>query len=127
MARAGLLQPHVLPLSFGTDHHRLQVQEVAVVALRVEGLQVDHPFALLDGHLGVEIRRVQSAQAPLPNLRPELPVLLPTQPVSGPTWAWRREVKATARPRPYCQCASSGSPLSVTQRCFRARLWGVAT
>jgi len=46
----------------------------------------------------------------------------PTQSVAHLGFA--SDVKAAARPKPYCQCASSGSPLSVT-RGISARAFGV--
>src|SRR5712675_2128323 len=84
MAGPGLLEAHRLPLAFGTNDDGLEVQKIAVVALVVQRLDMDQSLALIYADFGGEVGILQLAQTPLPDLRPELAVLIPVEPEFAP-------------------------------------------
>ena len=84
MARADLLEADGLFFAFRTHHHALEVQKIPIVSFLIQGIDADDAFAAVDADVGREIGIVQPPQTPLGDLRPELPVFRPAEPVLRP-------------------------------------------
>src|SRR5262245_52598236 len=85
MAGAGLLEPDGERFALGTDHNGLQVEEIAVIPILIDGLDRQHTFAFIDRDIGGEVSVLDATQGPLSRLGPELAELRPTEPVTRPT------------------------------------------
>src|SRR3982750_2548366 len=85
VAGTGLADVDALAFALGADNNVFKVEEVSVVALGIEGFEIDQALAFIDGHFSGEVSVFKAAQRPLADLRPELAVLVPVEPDLSPT------------------------------------------
>ena len=83
-AGSRLGERHQFAFALGIHDHGLQVEEVAEIAVGVDGFDADDAAALLDRDIGREVAGFDTAQAPVGDLRPESLVVAPTDPVAAP-------------------------------------------